>query len=295
MLDIAAQMTETIDHSATAGCQIGLLGDGISASRTPSMHLAAAQAMGLPYSYSLIDPRSRTLPEDVGEILSRLEAEGFNGINVTYPYKRAVIPYLDQISEAARKVGAVNTILFRDGKRLGHNTDHWGFAESMRRGLPDARMDRVLLLGAGGAGGAVAHALLDGGAGHLAVRDVNAGVANDLVDRLNDHYGSGRASVVTDVFDGTARANGVVNASPVGMRKMPGLPLPAKALRHDLWVADIVYFPLETELLATARALGCAVLPGSGMALYQAIRAFELFSGRKPEIGRMREAFDAFD
>ncbi len=281
--------------SSPAGVlKIGLLGSGIGGSRTPRMHLAAADAAGLAYEYHLVDSTERVLPEDPAEILALLEAEGFDGLNVTYPYKRAVLPLMDELSPAARNVGAVNTVVLRDGRRSGHNTDHWGFGESLRQGLPGAPLDRVLLLGAGGAGGAVAHALLDAGVGKLLVRDVNVTVAAELVALLVAHYGPGRAELATDVASAAGSALGLVNASPVGMEKLPGLPLPAELIRPDHWVADIVYFPLETELLATARALGCAVLPGAGMALYQAVRAFRLFAGQEPDVDRMREAFESF-
>ena len=287
---IAAQAGE----SPARALKIGLLGSGIAGTRTPRMHLAAATSAGVSYDYYLVDSQVRSLPEDPAEILALLEAEGFDGLNVTYPYKRAVLPLMDELSQAARNVGAVNTVVFRDGRRSGHNTDHWGFSESLRQGLPGAPRDRVLLLGAGGAGGAVAHALLDAGVARLAIRDVNDQVAIELVALLDEHYGPHRAEVATDVYEAADQAQGIVNASPVGMDKLPGMPLPEEAIRPDHWVADIVYFPLETDLLSTARAKGCAVLPGSGMALYQAVRAFELFTGCEPDVDRMREAFDSF-
>ncbi|WP_428928936.1 shikimate dehydrogenase [Marinibacterium sp. SX1] len=274
--------------------RIGLLGAGIGGSRTPRMHLAAAGALNLPYSYDLIDSTQRDLPEDPAAILDLLEAEGFDGLNVTYPFKKTVMAVLDDVSDSARKVGAVNTVILRDGLRRGHNTDHWGFGESLRRGLPEARREAVLQLGAGGAGGAVAHALLDGGVGRLLLRDVTEGAAEALAAKLCETYGPGRAEAVDDVMAAAGAADGIVNCTPVGMDKHPGLPLTAAAIDPRHWVADIVYFPIETELLATARALGCAVLPGSGMALYQAVRAFGLFTGQEPDIGRMQEAFDSF-
>lgn len=281
-------------ESPARALKIGLLGSGIAGTRTPRMHMAAATSAGVSYDYYLVDSQVRSLPEDPAEILALLEAEGFDGLNVTYPYKRAVLPLMDELSQAARNVGAVNTVVFRDGRRSGHNTDHWGFSESLRQGLPGAKRDRVLLLGAGGAGGAVAHALLDAGVACLAIRDVNDQVAIELVALLTEHYGPHRAEVATDVYEAADQAQGIVNASPVGMDKLPGIPLPEEAIRPDHWVADIVYFPLETDLLSTARAKGCAVLPGSGMALYQAVRAFELFTGCEPDVDRMREAFDSF-
>lgn len=273
---------------------VGLLGRGIGGSRTPRMHMAAAKAQGIDFDYQLLDTQVRKLPEDPAGMLDALEAEGFTGLNVTYPYKRQVLRVMDDLSDAARNVGAVNTVLFRDGKRYGDNTDHWGFAESLRRGLPGVPKDAVLLLGAGGAGGAVAHALLDEGVDRLLVCDVTRGMAEDLVTLLTAQYGGGRAVVAADAAVAAVGMQGIVNATPVGMEKLPGIPLPADALRPDQWVADIVYFPLETQLLAAAREKGCAVLPGSGMALFQAVRAYELFTGRKPDIERMREAFDSF-
>ncbi|WP_370285486.1 shikimate dehydrogenase [Pseudooceanicola nanhaiensis] len=289
--DATAQVT--VDRNVPV--RIGLLGQGIGASRTPRMHMAAAEALGLPYDYRLIDSQRRDLPEDAGAILDMLEAEGFSGLNVTYPFKRAVIPAIDVLSDAARNVGAVNTVVFRDGKRFGHNTDHWGFGKSLRQGLPEASLERVVLVGAGGAGGAVAHALLDAGVGTLLVADLSDSMARDLSATLAERYGAERAEAVTDLPAAIASADGMVNATPMGMDKHPGMPVAASDLRPELWVGDIVYFPLETELLRTARALGCRVLPGSGMALYQAARAFRLFTGLEPDTEGMWEAFRSFD
>ncbi|WP_089273587.1 shikimate dehydrogenase [Puniceibacterium sediminis] len=268
---------------------VGLLGTGVSASRTPRMHMAEGAAQGVPFEYRLIDADTAATTPDIPEVLSRLEDAGFDGINVTFPFKQAVMPYLSSLSDGAQSVGAVNTVLFRDGARRGDNTDLWGFRESMRRGLPSVRRDTVLLLGAGGAGGAVAQALIDEGAGRVLVQDTDRAKAENLVERL----GAGRGVVVTDLAAAAASADGVVNATPVGMDKLPGLPLPEALIERRHWIADIVYFPLETALLALARRRGCAVLPGSGMALYQAVRAFELFTGRRPDPERMWSAFTA--
>jgi shikimate dehydrogenase len=199
------------------------------------------------------------------------------------------MPHLDSISESAGAVGAVNTVVFRDGCSTGDNTDWWGFRESLRRGLSDAPLGRVLLLGAGGAGGAVAQALADEGTGEILVHDIDHRRATVLAERL----GIGRARVVDDLAEAAASADGIVNTTPVGMAKLPGLPLPEALVDPRHWVADIVYFPLETELLTLARGRGCRVLPGSGMALYQAVRAFELFTGRRPDPDRMWAAFEA--
>jgi shikimate dehydrogenase len=272
---------------------VGLLGQGISASRTPRMHMEEGRAQNLRYDYRLLD-MAATPDRPVAEILAECEAQGFNGLNVTFPYKKAVIPLLTALSRNAQAVGSVNTIVFRDGGRHGHNTDYFGFAESFRRGLGGAARDQVLLIGAGGAGRAVAHALAEAETGTLQILDTDRAVAEDLASSIEGRFGKGRAEVAQGPEVASA-ANGLVNTSPVGMNKMPGLPIAAEFIRPDHWVADIVYFPLETAFLAVARAKGCAVLPGSGMAIHQAVRAFELFTGFSADPARMQATFDAFD
>jgi shikimate dehydrogenase len=202
-----------------------------------------------------------------------------------------VVPLLDELSPDARALGAVNTVVLREGRRIGHNTDCSGFAESFRRGLPDAPRGRVVQLGAGGAGAAVAQALLAEGVGRLAIADIAAKRAEALAAALSDRFGAGRAAVVADLAAELAAADGLVNCTPVGMAKLPGTPLPVALLRPPLWVAEIVYFPLETALLRAARALGCRTLDGGGMAVFQAAGAFRLFTGREPDAARMLAHF----
>ncbi len=187
----------------------------------------------------------------------------------------------------------MNTVVFRDGRRTGHNTDLWGFAEGMRTGMPEADLAAVLLVGAGGAGYAVAHALMGLGTGMLWLHDTDPSRAADLERALADAYGAARVARLESLTSLPEELTGIVNATPVGMAKLPGTPVPTARLHAGLWVADIVYFPLETELLAAARAAGCRVLPGSGMAVYQAVRAFELFTGIAPDADRMAGTFQS--
>ncbi|SPF78336.1 shikimate dehydrogenase [Pseudoprimorskyibacter insulae] len=286
----SAQVFDGTPPSAVAPRQlrVGLVGRGIQLSRTPRMHVEEGAALGLAYRYDLIDPDTMAEDLPLASLIAQAEADGFAGLNVTFPFKRDVMGLLDEVSDAARKVGAVNTVVFRDGKRFGHNSDYWGFAESLRRGLPDAKRDAVLLLGAGGAGGAVAHALKDFGVQDLMIYDRDPVAAEALALDVG-------ATAVTCRTTAAAKADGLVNATPMGMAKLPGMAVepPHIAPRH--WVADIVYFPRETEFLATARAKGCQVLDGSGMAVFQAVRAFELFSGISPDPDRMRATFESFD
>lgn len=281
--------------TTTDAIRVGLIGHGIQLSRTPAMHMEEGRAQALDYRYELYDVAAMEGVPSISDLLDRAQADGCAGVNVTHPFKQAVLPHLDEVSDSARAVGAANTVVFRAGKRHGHNSDYSGFAEGFRRALPDAKRDRVVLLGCGGAGGAVANALLDESVGHLVLSDRDAGAAADLAMSLSARLGPDRVSVAADTRSALDGADGVVNATPVGMASHPGCPVPESFLQPPLWVGDIIYFPLETELLATARARGCATLDGSGMAVFQAVRAFELFTGRKADPDRMRATFDSFD
>ncbi|MFZ5960060.1 shikimate dehydrogenase [Pseudomonas knackmussii] len=274
----------------------GLIGAGIQASRTPALHEHEGDAQSIRYLYRLIDLDALKLDiSALSQLLDGAQRMGFTGLNITFPCKQAVIPLLDELSGEARGIGAVNTVVFKDGKRVGHNTDCLGFAEGFRRGLGDVKRNRVVQLGAGGAGAAVAHALLSEGVEQLTIHEVDPSRSQALVDNLNAHFGPGRAQVCHDLASAMAVADGLVNTTPVGMAKLPGTPLPVELLRAELWVAEIIYFPLETELLRHARALGCRTLDGGTMAVFQAVKAFELFSGRPADAERMQAHFRSFD
>jgi shikimate dehydrogenase len=258
------------------------------------MHEREADDNGLRYIYRLIDIEKLGLGvEALPELLTAAERMGFAGVNVTHPCKQIVIPLLHELSEVALALGAVNTVVLSNGRRVGHNTDWWGFAESFRHGLPDAKRERVVQLGAGGAGTAVAHAALTLGVAQLTIVDTDQARAEHLAAGLAQRFGKGSAAELRNLAAVVSEADGVINATPVGMANYPGLPMPAELLRHDLWVADIVYFPLETELLKRARMLGCRTLDGGGMAVFQAAEAFRLFTGAIPDAERMRRHFAA--
>lgn len=270
---------------------VGLIGSGIGPSLSPALHEREADRQGLRYLYRLIDIDTLGVPaEAVGDLVRAARDLGFDGLNITHPCKQEVIPHLDALSAQAEALGAVNTVVFEaDGRAVGHNTDVTGFAASFARGLPDAPLERVVQLGAGGAGAAVAHAMLTLGAERVTVVDAMPERAAALADSLNRHFGDGRALAATPdrLTELLAQADGLVHATPTGMAAHPGLPFPADLLHPGLWVAEVVYRPLETELLRTARALGCATLDGGGMAVFQAVDAFRLFTGREPDSARM--------
>ncbi|SCW95752.1 shikimate dehydrogenase [Pseudomonas sp. NFACC44-2] len=274
----------------------GLIGAGIQASRTPALHEHEGDAQGMRYLYRLIDLDALKLDSGaLADLLKAAERMSFTGLNITFPCKQAIIPLLDELSPEARGIGAVNTVVLKDGKRIGHNTDCLGFAEGFRRGLGDVARRRVVQMGAGGAGAAVAHALLAEGVQTLSIFDVEVSRAEALANNLNQHFGVGRARAGHDLSAAMAEADGLVNTTPMGMAKLPGMPVPVELLHGQLWVAEIVYFPLETELLRNARALGCRTLDGGNMAVFQAVKAFELFSGVAPDAQRMLEHFQSMN
>ncbi|CAM2163739.1 Shikimate dehydrogenase (NADP(+)) [Paraburkholderia sacchari] len=268
----------------------GLIGKGIGGSLTPAMHEKEGRELGFNTVYRRIDLDALGLTVDaLPELLQAAQRTGFDGLNITYPCKQAVIPLLDELSDDARALGAVNTVLFRDGRRIGHNTDWSGFAAAFERGLPDVSLEAVVQLGAGGAGAAVAHAALQMGARALTLFDVDAARAQALAGELQARFPTARVSAGSDsdLQQTLAAATGLIHATPTGMAKLPGLPLPAEYLHARLWVADIVYFPIRTALLDAAEARGCRVLSGGGMAVYQAVDAFRLFTGHEPDAERM--------
>ena len=278
--------------SARPSFLCGLIGAGIQASRTPAMHEREGDEQDMRYLYRLIDLEKLGVgAEALPDLLTAAERMGFAGLNITYPCKQAVIPLLHELSEDARALNAVNTVVLRNGKRTGHNTDCSGFAEGFRRGLKDVKLDRVVQLGAGGAGAAVAHAALLLGARQLTLFDRESERAAELAGNLSSHFGKGRAVASTDLPAAMAAADGLIHATPTGMAKFPGLPLPAELLQSRHWVAEIVYFPLETELLRVARSKGCRTLDGGGMAVFQAVGAFRLFTGVEPDAERMLRHF----
>jgi shikimate dehydrogenase len=272
---------------------VGLAGRGIQASRSPIMHEREGARLGIPFRYVLIDFDTLGLKDSgIGAVVRAAAELGFAGLNITHPFKQTVIPALDELSPEAQSIGAVNTVVIKDGRCMGHNTDSWGFAENLRQAQPPLPIERVVQFGAGGAGAAVAQALDGLGVGELVIIDPAPERAEALAARLGRR--SSHVFKASDaVQDKVGWAQGIVNATPVGMANYPGTPFSPKLLSARHWVADIVYFPEDTELLRAARKAGCHTVPGSGMAVYQAVRAFELFTGSRPDASAMTEHFRA--
>lgn len=273
---------------------LALVGAGIGGSLTPGMQEQEGRAQGLSVTYRRVDLVALGLGVDaLAEVFAWARRFGLDGLNVTYPCKQAVVPLLDEVDAAAAEIGAVNTVVIREGRTTGHNTDASGFVAGLRRALPETLSDPAVLLGAGGAGSAIGYAVLAAGLPHLTVVDVERSRREALVSRLAKRFGGDRVVGAAAPDVALRRAAGVINATPIGMAAHPGLPLDAGLVRPDLWVADIVYVPIETELVRLARARGCRVVDGSGMAVHQAVAAFELFTGQPADAERMDQHFRA--
>ena len=272
---------------------VGLIGANIQGSLSPALHEDAFAAAGITGHYHLMD-LDRLPGRRLDDLLSAARTAGFAGVNITYPCKTAALMLLDALSPEASQIGAINTVTFdRHGRATGHNTDRIGFRNSFEETLGRAAVEgrTALLLGAGGAGRAAAFALLDLGAECLLVHDKDSARSQDLVASLVNQFKRPCSRVAVDVVAALAQVTGVVNATPVGMLGIPGSPVPAEQLRPRHWVVDVIYTPLETELIKAARDNGARVLGGAGMCVHQAAESFRLFTGIAPDVARMRRTF----
>ncbi|MBO9468416.1 shikimate dehydrogenase [Tropicibacter sp. R15_0] len=270
-----------------------LIGQNIAGSLTPDMHMAEAEIQGFAYDYQRFDTATNPFKGmSLKSLLQQAEAENMVGVNVTHPFKGEAAGLMHDLSETAQALGAVNTVLFQNERWVGHNTDYVGFRSALRSEMPMASISKVLLVGAGGAGGAVGLALIDQGCGALHVTDMSSDRAEALAARLK--AARPRAQIqIADSFEGAdpSSLSGVVNATPVGMDGHPGMAFDPARLSPACWVADIIYFPRETELLQRAASCRLRGMGGSGMAIFQAAAAFHLMTGKTASPQRMSEKF----
>ncbi|MBB4378691.1 shikimate dehydrogenase [Bradyrhizobium sp. CIR48] len=274
-------------YAASKKLLTGLIGAPIAHSASPAMHERAAEALGLRGHYQLIEVAGADAA-GLRMMLEGVRRLGFAGVNVTYPYKEAVVPLLDELAPAAATMAAVNTVVVRDGRLIGHNTDTTGFARAVAPLLASSG-NAVAVIGTGGVGKAIAFALASLKVTNLRIFDSEPARAEKLAALLARHGG---ARVATSVEDALRGATGLVNGTPVGMLPNRDIPVPASLLRENLWVADAVYSPLITPLLAAAQAKGARIMTGRELAIYQAADAFELFTGLAPSTEIMGQAFD---
>ena len=250
---------------------------------------AASHSQSKPEYYQLIEVEGAAR-EELRLLLDGVRRLGFAGVNITFPYKEAVVSLLDELSPGARAIGAVNTVVVRDGRLIGYNTDTTGFARAITELVRDPAQSRVAVIGAGGVGKAIVFALAATGVSEIRIFDTDRAKTEQLAAQLKSH---GEARPADSVEDAMRGATGVVNGSPVGMLPNRGTPVPDALLHKGVWVADAVYTPLWTPLLNAAKAKGAEVMTGRELAVYQAADAFELFTGLRPSAVEMGNAFDA--
>jgi shikimate dehydrogenase len=267
----------------------GLIGAPIAQSASPAMHELAADALGVRCHYQLIEVAGADQAR-LRALLDGLKDFGFAGVNITFPYKEAVVPLLDELSDSARAIGAVNTVVVRQGRLVGYNTDATGFERAVESFVTASHRGPVALIGAGGVGKAIGFALANLGVSEIAIFDSDRAKATQLAAQLRGRL---PVRIAESVENALQHAVGIINATPVGMLPDRGSPIPDALLHRDLWVADAVYSPLWTPLLLAAKARGCEIMTGRELAIHQAADAFELSTGLKPSIAEMGSAFDA--
>ncbi len=275
---------------ATPGSKVllGLIGSPIKASAAPFMHEAAADAAGLHAQYRLIDVPDADKAK-LRLVLEGIRLLGFSGVNVTFPYKTAVIPLLDSLSDGVEAIGAVNTIIVSGGKLIGYNTDATGFVRAFSEVLGSPGSAPVALIGAGGVGCAIAFAMADLGVRELRVFDTDTKKAEALAQRLH-----GRTSVqsLSNIEQALRGAGGIINATPIGMLPDRNSPILPSSINGSVWVADAVYTPLWTPLLQAAKSRGARVMTGRELSICQAVDAFRLFTGHEASRQIIAKAFD---
>ena len=278
------------DRNRPAGRRFltGLIGAPIAHSASPAMHERAAAALGAHCHYQLIEVAGADR-DGLRALLDGVRLLGFAGVNVTFPYKEAVVALLDKLSPGAAALGAVNTVIVRDRRLIGHNTDETGFAHAVADLVAASAGRPVAVIGAGGVGRAIAFALAGLGVGDIRLFDADRAKAESLAAAV----GGRRATAADSVEQALRDAGGLVNATPVGMLPSRASAVPEALLHDGLWVADAVYWPLWTPLLMAARGRGARVMTGRELAIFQAADAFALFTGLTPSTIEMGHAFDA--
>ncbi|MDH4163180.1 MAG: shikimate dehydrogenase [Nitrospirota bacterium] len=266
----------------------GIFGHPVEHTFSPGMHNSAFRKLGLNACYVPFAVR----PESLGDAARSIIPLGLRGLNITVPHKQNVIPYLDELTEDAKLIGAVNTIEVKGGRLIGHNTDGRGFIRSLRleTGI-SPKGKSVLILGAGGASRAVSFSLALAGARNIALYDVDRKKANALAKDIRSRAGAACSAVDRDSLSEAAYgAHIIVNATPLGLKKGDPLPLPREVINKTHLVCDLVYNPARTALLKTAATRGASTLQGIGMLLYQGVIAFEIWTGMKAPVGTMHAA-----
>ncbi|MCL4479476.1 MAG: shikimate dehydrogenase [Deltaproteobacteria bacterium] len=269
---------------------LGIVGHPLGHSVSVPMQMSAIFKLGMDYVYMSFD----IMPQDLSFAVQQFKHEGLKGFNVTIPYKEAIIPYLDDMDVKAHQIGAVNTVNREDGKLKGYNTDWLGYIHSLKQELdfnPSGK--RAIIIGAGGASKAVAFALLESGINFLLIVNRSIARAESLSKHLGTYFKASDIRVlpldrINEVSNN--RYDLIVNTTSVGMKESGSINIDFSRLKKDVIVSDIVYNPIETPFLKSAKQYGLKTHNGTGMLLYQGMESFRIWTGITPPIDVMREA-----
>jgi shikimate dehydrogenase len=270
--------------------RLGLIGDNILASKAPVLHRLAGDLSGLDITYETLIPRKLGMSFD--ETFEYCRANGYRGVNVTYPYKEVVTAKVTIDDPFVRGIGAANTVIFEADGPKGFNTDYSGFISGFRNVMAEEPAGRVLMIGAGGVGKAIAFALLKLGLEGLVILDLDMAKAEALADGLRRTAPGIDISVATDAAMAAEGADGLINCTPVGMMGgmtgHEGTPLAAKYMQGAKWAFDAVYTPVDTRFLADAAAEGLVAISGYELFFYQGVDAWRFFVGTPLDLGELR-------
>ena len=268
--------------------RLGLIGDNITRSQSPRLHELAGRLCGLDVTYERLIPAAMGEPFEA--VFAHCRAEGFRGINVTYPYKEAVTGLLTVPDPAIAAIGACNTVLFEPGGPSGHNTDYTGFMSAFRGAFGDAPPGAVAMAGAGGVGKAVAFGLAGLGCDRLSIFDTAPERVEPLVAALSQLGTAMTVTVATSIDEAVSGTDGLVNCTPLGMIGYPGSAIPRALVKGRRWAFDAVYTPVETEFVLDCRAAGLTVISGYELFFHQGVDAFRLFTGASIDQAALRRA-----
>ncbi len=266
----------------------GIFGHPVEHTFSPGMHNSAFKKLGMDACYVPFAVPPGNLEDAVRAVVPL----GLRGLNVTVPHKERVLAFLDELSEEARLIGAVNTIEIRKGRLIGHNTDGRGFLRSLREhGGLDPKGKKFLFIGSGGAARAVSFSLALAGAAAIVFRDLDARKASLLANNIREKTGVPAMTIGQETLREYADdADCLINASPLGLKRTDPLPMPAQLIKRKHLVCDLVYNPPETAFLKAAKKQGAKRLSGLGMLLFQGVIAFEIWTGEKAPVLIMKNA-----
>ncbi|WP_320035058.1 hypothetical protein [Halarcobacter sp.] len=268
--------------------KLGLLGNGIGKTQSKKLHELIGKLYDLDTSYELMDLANKE-NANIEEELNRCKKEGFDGVNVTHPYKVNAFKCVKTMEGFPKGLTSVNTVLFKD-ELIADNTDYLGFCEAYRKRFNEQNPGKVLMLGAGGVGLAIAYGLCSLNVEELIVHDMNEQLATSLVEDLKN-AGFNARLIKSSVEEEMKSVDGLINATPIGMFQYPGNPYPKEGFGGQKWAFDAVYTPVNTQFLQTCEENNIITISGFKLFLYQGIEAFKRFSGIDIDSDKIEEEF----